>query len=298
LNTSQNNGNGTDALGQLKFVSVAPVTPTASLNSTYSNQPVEFRFNYVGVPTSGSATITVHVKEATTQILTNRFTTLTKTVSTLAPSQFVRVSDPAADGMALTLDTNDTYTINACFSSALAGAGNIDYFSIYVNGQLLPRRDAFSSPLYIINPADTSCGTGLRKISCDWSGAAVGTNVIQIFYTNNVTLSDTRTVTVARPVSLTLDSDGDGVPDWQEAIAGTDPHNANSVLRITQLANGNQLVVWDSVPNISYQVLATTNLGQSFTPISSVIFASGTSTFYYDSVTNVPNKYYRIQVAQ
>ena len=137
---------------------------------------------------------------------------------------------------------------------------------------------------------------GLRKISCDWSGSALGTNVIQIFYTNNATFSDARTVNVVRPVDLTLDSDGDGVPDWQEAIAGTNPNDPASVLRITALDNGNRRVVWSSVANMNYQVLFTTNLGQSFQPLGAVVYASTDSTSYTDIETNALDKFYRIQV--
>ena len=83
--------------------------------------------------------------------------------------------------------------------------------------------------------------------------------------------------------------------DWQEAIAGTNPFDSNSVLRITSLSDGNQLVVWDSVSNVNYQVLATTNLSEAMIPISPVIPASGASAFFYDIAPAI-NKYYRIQV--
>ena len=242
---------------------------------------MEFRFTYPNVPTNGSATITVRVKEATTATLTNRFTVLTRTLTTVAPGQFVRIGDPDTDGMTLTLETNDLFTINTCFSQALAGPGNIDYFSIYVNGVLLPRRDNFNTPIYTINPSDTNCGAGLRLLSCDWTGASAGTNLIQVFYTNGVVLSDTRVVTVVRPVNYTLDSDGDGVLDWQEVIAGTDPHDSNSVLRITAFDIGNKQVFWDSVSNINYQVLGTTNLALPLAPISPIIRASGTESAVY-----------------
>ena len=81
-----------------------------------------------------------------------------------------------------------------------------------------------------------------------------------------------------------------------ELIAGTDPHDPNSVLRITSLENGNQLIVWDSVSNINYQVLATTNLNYPMVPISPILPASGPSSFYFDDSPDAGSKFYRIQV--
>jgi hypothetical protein len=68
------------------------------------------------------------------------------------------------------------------------------------------------------------------------------------------------------------------------------------VLRITGLENGHQLIVWDSISNINYQVLATTNLNSPMLPISPIIPANGSSTFYFDNNPDAANKFYRIQV--
>jgi hypothetical protein len=68
------------------FVSKAAVTVTTpSLNALYPNLPQEFHFTYPEVPTNGSATITVLLSEITTQVLTNRVTTLTDTFTTGTP---------------------------------------------------------------------------------------------------------------------------------------------------------------------------------------------------------------------
>ena len=92
------------------------------------------------------------------------------------------------------------------------------------------------------------------------------------------------------------DSDGDGMSDYNETLAGTDPFDADSALRITELANGNQLVVWASVSGRNYQVLATTNLFYLMQVISPVIQASGESAFYFDNAPDAHSKFYRVQL--
>ncbi|MDB6017179.1 MAG: hypothetical protein JWR19_1668 [Pedosphaera sp.] len=91
------------------------------------------------------------------------------------------------------------------------------------------------------------------------------------------------------------DYDGDGMSNLQEDIAGTNPLDPNSALRIISLANGASVLTWMSVAGKNYQVLATTNLSHSFQAVSGSISASGTTT----SFTNSPGaaaQYYRIQV--
>jgi glycosidase len=91
------------------------------------------------------------------------------------------------------------------------------------------------------------------------------------------------------------DQDGDGMSNLAEDIAATDPLDANSVLRINSLSNGN-LLTWASVPNKTYQVVATTNFLAGFTPISGVITASGPTTTYLDLGATNTAKFYRVKL--
>jgi glycosidase len=262
--TGASNGNG-NSNGVPVFVSATAVSPDSSISAQYPSCPQEFRFNYVNVPASGTAAITVRLKTFSTSVYTNRLTTLTSTVNTLGPLQYVEISSPAADGTVIPLDTNTTYTIQTCFTASLT-TSDTSLFSIYINGVLQPQAS------YTIQTS--GCGYGLRALFYSWTtgspGTVTGTNVIQVVYSNSVTstvLSDTRSVVIPPP------------------------------LRISGLSGNNHLVIWDSAPGMNYQVLATTNLAQPFTPISGTIPGTGTSTFYYDnSTTNSPQKFYEIEV--
>jgi len=98
---------------------------------------------------------------------------------------------------------------------------------------------------------------------------------------------------------LPLDPDGDfdhdGMTNVAEDIAGTDPLDAASVLRILILADNN-LLTWSSVSGKIYHVWATADLATNFVPISQVITAAGPTATFLDIAATNASKFYRINV--
>jgi len=72
------------------------------------------------------------------------------------------------------------------------------------------------------------------------------------------------------------DTDGDGMSDYAEFIAGTNPTNAASNLRIIRsfVSNGVMTAQWSAVPGRIYQVQTSTNL-LDWSPVSLWLQASG-----------------------
>lgn len=102
-----------------------------------------------------------------------------------------------------------------------------------------------------------------------------------------------------------LDSDGDGMNNFQEFLAGTDPTRADSVFRITssRLISGSQLVLtWSSTSNRFYDVTRATDLAtgsNAFVPLPGATNLIGTppQNTWTDSVDQASSPvYYRIRV--
>jgi hypothetical protein len=104
-----------------------------------------------------------------------------------------------------------------------------------------------------------------------------------------------------------LDSDGDGLNNWQEYLAGTNPTNASSVFKITggQALPGGQFVLsWLSVSNRLYDVMRGTSLDAgagAFVPVPGATNLAGTppQNTYTDSVSPASTgAFYRLTVHQ
>jgi hypothetical protein len=95
-----------------------------------------------------------------------------------------------------------------------------------------------------------------------------------------------------------VDSDGDGMSNLQEWIAGTVPTNALSRLAMQPNRSGNGpgiTVKWESVTNRVYYLPRSSNLAQpaSFSSIrSNIAGQSGVTSFFDSSATNaVPSQF-------
>ncbi len=95
------------------------------------------------------------------------------------------------------------------------------------------------------------------------------------------------------------DADGDGVSNAAEDLAGTDPLDAKSTLRITSVVRlnaTNVTVTWNSVPGVKYVVQATPDLATAYTAASATLTATSSSTTYQDTNAGGAKRFYRVTV--
>jgi hypothetical protein len=88
------------------------------------------------------------------------------------------------------------------------------------------------------------------------------------------------------------DSDGDGVSNLDEFLAGTCPTNAASVLsvQLQQTAKG-LFLNWGTLPGLIYQVQVSTDL-KNWSTLGGMRFAPGASDSIY--IGTGPASYYRV----
>jgi len=95
------------------------------------------------------------------------------------------------------------------------------------------------------------------------------------------------------------DPDGDGLNNFAEYIAGTNPTNAMSLFKLLSPTNSNAgtAVRWLSVAGKSYQVFGRTNLSVgSWQSNGTAVLAAGTNAQYLDAAATNGVHFYRVQV--
>jgi hypothetical protein len=174
-------------------------------------------------------------------------------------------------------------TLNYCCTTPLPanGVGNITNAPLFVsppNGDFRLQAD---SPC--INAGNNTFATGSRDL--DGNPRIVGAmvdigayefqnpgSVISLAWLQQWNLPTDGSADYADP-------DGDGMNNWQEWIAGTNPTNALSCLRLLSAtsAGGNLTVSWQSVAGVNYFLQRSANLGSPFTLVLTNILRTGTN---------------------
>lgn len=100
------------------------------------------------------------------------------------------------------------------------------------------------------------------------------------------------------------DPDGDGMDNWQEWIAGTNPTNAASALRLLSplLTSTNVTITWQSIEGVNYFLKRSSDLGASQPAFSTVATdipgQAGTTSYTDTNASGAGTFFYRIGVAK
>lgn len=88
---------------------------------------------------------------------------------------------------------------------------------------------------------------------------------------------ETQFALLLHSVDGNLDSDNDGLTNLEEYQVGTDPTKGTSFFKaVTETTETGLTITWNSVPNASYRILYSPNLGEPFEPVATVT-ATGTT---------------------
>ena len=100
----------------------------------------------------------------------------------------------------------------------------------------------------------------------------------------------------------TADCDHDGLTDRAEFLAGTDPLNQGSVLRVLRLTSingGSTTLLWSAVAGRSYRAQYKDSLSAStWNECATAVTATTTTAVYTDDAPNAfGQRFYRVTVA-
>jgi hypothetical protein len=181
------------------------------------------------------------------------------------------------------------------FANAGETTARIDYPPAWTNTCLALTNIVLSPPPGSYLPVGTNQGNANWHSSSGFSGDCPFQIIVKTNLTGNLGIYQTL------QAEFPNDSDGDGMADWQELIAGTEMLDATSVLKLSApvVTATNVTLTWPTVPGIRYQLESGIN-GWQFAPIGDVI--TGAEGFVMTNAVvllqsdGITNQLYRIRV--
>jgi glycosidase len=285
-NDSAANGNGAG-----NWAAATEVTPSQAGSTGFVR---EWRFEYKSIPGSGTATINVRLREASSSAnnalddVTGWFTTIARHVNTGSAVNY-RIQFPTTDGTVV----DSAYVAKVYFDKSLgfvsgnpvSAAQMVNEFTITVDNVLIPR----ANYTFIPNETGTESAMAFHFPNLYTGNPDDLHETRATHQRGDTSLVDTRLVKAA-PGSI-VDTDGDGMPDYWEIQNLLDPNNPDG----DEGANGD--IDGDGVRNLleflaDFNPRDATDGAGTLVPI---IAPSGNSWRLQFRV--IPNRRYQVQTS-
>jgi glycosidase len=294
---------------------------------TGGNPEKQWEFDYVSIPTSGTATIRVLLRELTSS--TNRsladaeghFTTLLRTVDTGGSGVRLVITQPTGDGRTLGAGSNLTARFSKTLGDGLDDAALLDCFELLINGS-----SATPGTQTLTRAVTTNEHQVQVRLPNFYNGDPDFLHTLAMTYTRDgypslqaqrqaysTVNADSNSDGIpdawelqwglsAMTLSPAADYDSDGVNDYLEYLANTDPTDDEVYFAITDTSiktNGDLSLLFPASFNRDYYVWITETLSvpTNWTRYSETPMAgSGQVTEYAVPITNVSHRFYRLEV--